>query len=257
MSLIIQVCYTINPCFCGSHDKVNTPQQRQPQFLQFLYQSALPARWFMVCRPCGAWHHAIMPWGYASVQLNCIWYELRCFKVILECPSLLSTLLEIKFPCVTENCLTLCSCTDDLQQPCACRWRSLLKAIQDSNLLSLYLPTPSVMAGLHTPLVWLQSSMMGTLSDFISSYGTQGKCITPNSILQSMCNNNVGNKVYHKFKWEIPTHYADISTIWFDKTIIFQSFLRWEFAFFPLYTKHPIHTLTKALHSWDEQDCIC
>lgn len=28
--------------------------------------------------------------------------------------------------------------------------------------------------------------------------------------LQSMWNNNVGSEVYHKFKWEIPEHYADI-----------------------------------------------
>lgn len=118
-------------------------------------------------------HHGVhdtMPWGYASVRLSCIWYKPRCFKVILECPSLLPVLLQIKFPCVTENCLTLCGYTNALQKPCACRWGSPLKAIQDSNLQSLYLPSPRIVAGLHThttPPPWLQSNMMVTLSDYL------------------------------------------------------------------------------------------
>lgn len=94
--------------------------------------------------------HDTMPWEYASVQLSCVWYKLRFFKVILECPALLRTLQEIKYLCVTENCLTLCGCTNALQKPLACRWGSTLQAIQDSNLLSLYLPSPGIMAGLHT-----------------------------------------------------------------------------------------------------------
>lgn len=128
------------------------------------------------CAHYGA--HNTMPWGYALVQLSCFRYKLRCFKVILECPSLLHTPLEIKFPCVTGNCLTLCGGTNALQKPCACRWGSPLRAIQGSNLLRLYLPSPRIMACTPTtPPLWVQSRMMRTLSDFISS-AIQGKCLT-------------------------------------------------------------------------------
>lgn len=82
--------------------------------------------------------------------MPCGSYKLRCFKVILECPSLLHTLLEIKILWFTENCSTLCGCTNALQKHRACRWGSPLKAVLDSNLLSLYLPSPRTMEGLHT-----------------------------------------------------------------------------------------------------------
>lgn len=104
-----------------------------------------------VCSTCRAYHSALPTYAHLAVPPNLgLWRAHHgcikpCHEDLLQ-PSravsdinwdvsksfwsvhLTAVLLEITFPCVTENCLTLCGCTDASQRLCACRWGSLLKA---------------------------------------------------------------------------------------------------------------------------------